>query len=136
MKSPLEFKIIGTFNKARTSLLTLPHGSVKLPIFMPIGTKAAMKGLLSCDLERMGCNLMLSNAYHLFLEPGDKFINENYKNVHKYMNWNKNVLTDSGGFQMVSLSDLSEQKHHNSHASASKIGENGEEKFREDQNNN
>jgi tRNA-guanine transglycosylase len=102
-KSAMKFKVLGTFGKARASLLTLPHGNVELPIFMPVGTKAAMKGLLSCDLQRMNCNLMLSNTYHLTLQPGDEFINKYYDTVHNYMKWNKNVLTDSGGFQMVSL---------------------------------
>lgn len=100
---PLKFTITGSFNRARASVLKLPHGEVDLPIFMPVGTKAAMKGLLSCDLERMGCKLMLSNTYHLHLQPGDDFIYNNYKNVHNLMKWKKNVLTDSGGFQMVSL---------------------------------
>ena len=75
---------------------------------MPVGTKAAMKGLLSIDLERMGCKLMLSNTYHLTLEPGQDFINDNYKGTHNYMQWKNNLLTDSGGFQMVSLAELSE----------------------------
>jgi len=103
---PLKFNIIGTFNKARASIMTLPHGQVETPVYMPVGTKAAMKGLLSCDMERMGCKLMLSNTYHLTLEPGEEFIWDNYKGVHNYMKWNRNLLTDSGGFQMVSLSKL------------------------------
>ena len=74
---------------------------------MPVGTKAAMKGLLSIVLARMGCRLMLSNTYHLTLEPGQDFISENYSGTHNYMQWKYNILTDSGGFQMVSLADLS-----------------------------
>eukprot|EP00340_Litonotus_pictus_P011767 CAMPEP_0170538498 /NCGR_PEP_ID=MMETSP0209-20121228/103349_1 /TAXON_ID=665100 ORGANISM="Litonotus pictus, Strain P1" /NCGR_SAMPLE_ID=MMETSP0209 /ASSEMBLY_ACC=CAM_ASM_000301 /LENGTH=348 /DNA_ID=CAMNT_0010840201 /DNA_START=592 /DNA_END=1634 /DNA_ORIENTATION=+ len=62
-----------------------------------------MKGLLSTDLERMNCNLLLSNTYHLTLQPGDEFIHNNYTNTHGFMKWNRNILTDSGGFQMVSL---------------------------------
>jgi len=107
-KKPLKFEILAKFNKARASILTLPHGEVLTPVYMPVGTKAAMKGLLSCDMERIGCKLMLSNTYHLTLEPGEEFIDKGYKGVHKYMNWNNNLLTDSGGFQMVSLSELSE----------------------------
>ena len=110
--SPLKFQIIKKFNKARASIMTLPHSEVETPIYMPVGTKGTMKGLLSCDLERMNCKLMLSNTYHLALEPGDEFLNEKYggnekRGIHNYMKWNKNVLTDSGGFQIVSLSKLS-----------------------------
>ena len=104
---PLKLEIIATFNKARACKLILPHGTVETPVYMPVGTKAAMKGLLSCDLERMGCRLMLSNTYHLTLQPGEDFIYDNYKGTHKLMNWNHNLLTDSGGFQMVSLAELS-----------------------------
>lgn len=110
--SPLKFKIIKTFNKARASILTLPHAEVLTPIYMPVGTKGTMKGLLSCDLERMGCKLMLSNTYHLALEPGDDFLTKQFggkdnRGIHHYMNWENNILTDSGGFQIVSLSKLS-----------------------------
>ena len=106
MEKPLKLEIIAEFNKARASKMTLPHGEVLTPVYMPVGTKAAMKGLLSCDMERMGCKLMLSNTYHLTLEPGEDFIDQNYKGVHNYMKWPLNLLTDSGGFQMVSLSKL------------------------------
>lgn len=106
MEQPLKLEIIAEFKKARATKMTLPHGEVLTPVYMPVGTKAAMKGLLSCDMERMGCKLMLSNTYHLTLEPGEDFISENYKGVHNYMKWPLNLLTDSGGFQMVSLSKL------------------------------
>lgn len=105
----LKLEILGKFNKARACRLILPHGEAETPVYMPVGTKAAMKGLLSCDLERMGCRLMLSNTYHLTLQPGENFIDTNYQGLHKYMNWGNNILTDSGGFQMVSLSELSER---------------------------
>jgi len=110
LEKPLKLEIIARFNKARASRLHLPHGEVHTPVYMPVGTKAAMKGLLSCDMERMGCKLMLSNTYHLTLEPGEEFIDQKYKGTHGYMNWNNNLLTDSGGFQMVSLAELSERK--------------------------
>jgi len=109
----LTFTIHKTFNKARASTLTLPHGEVPTPIYMPVGTKGAMKGLLSCDLERMHCKLMLSNTYHLALEPGDEFLKKNFESIsnknaiHNYMKWPNNVLTDSGGFQIASLTHLS-----------------------------
>lgn len=110
LEKPLKLEIVAKFNKARATKLIIPHGEVNTPVYMPVGTKAAMKGLLSCDLERMGCKLMLSNTYHLTLEPGEEFIDTNYQGVHSYMNWNNNLLTDSGGFQMVSLAELSERK--------------------------
>ena len=109
LEKPLKLEIIAKFNKARACRLILPHAEVDTPVYMPVGTKAAMKGLLSCDLERMGCRLMLSNTYHLTLQPGEEFIDENYNGLHSYMNWGNNLLTDSGGFQMVSLAELSER---------------------------
>ena len=74
----LKFEIVATFHKARAGILTLPHGQVLTPVYMPVGTKGAMKGLLSADLERMGCKLMLSNTYHLGFEPGGEFLRKNY----------------------------------------------------------
>ncbi len=110
----LKFEIVAKFNKARAGILTLPHGQVLTPIYMPVGTKGAMKGLLSADLERMGCKLMLSNTYHLGFEPGGEFLKKNYggednRSVHHYMHWKNNLLTDSGGFQVASLVKLSER---------------------------
>ena len=110
----LKFEIIATFKRARAGILTLPHGKVLTPVYMPVGTKGAMKGLLSADLERMGCKLMLSNTYHLGFEPGGEFLKNNFggkenRSVHNYMKWKNNLLTDSGGFQIASLVDLSER---------------------------
>ena len=110
----LKFEIIATFNRARAGILTLPHGKVLTPVYMPVGTKGAMKGLLSADLERMGSKLMLSNTYHLGFEPGGEFLQKNFgekdnRSVHHYMKWNNNLLTDSGGFQIGSLVKLSEK---------------------------
>ena len=110
----LKFEVVETFNKARAGILTLPHGEVLTPVYMPVGTKGAMKGLLSADLERMGCKLMLSNTYHLGFEPGGEFLKKNYggddnRSVHHYMHWKNNLLTDSGGFQVASLVKLSER---------------------------
>jgi tRNA-guanine family transglycosylase len=107
VEKPLKLEILAKFNKARACKLILPHGAVETPVYMPVGTKAAMKGLLSIDMERMGCRLMLSNTYHLTLQPGEDFVNDNYNGVHKLMDWKYNLLTDSGGFQMVSLAEMS-----------------------------
>ena len=110
----LKFQILSTFHKARAGILTLPHGEVLTPVYMPVGTKGAMKGLLSADLERMGCKLILANTYHLGFEPGGEFLKKHYggndnRSVHHYMHWKNNLLTDSGGFQVVSLVKLSER---------------------------
>ena len=110
----LKFEIVSTFKRARAGILTLPHGQVLTPVYMPVGTKGAMKGLLSADLERMGCKLMLSNTYHLGFEPGGEFLKNNFgekdnRSVHHYMKWKNNLLTDSGGFQIGSLVKLSER---------------------------
>ena len=73
---------------------------------MPVGTKGAMKGVLSQTLtDEIDCDIMLSNTYHLFLKPGEEILKQ-MKGAHKFMNWGRNLLTDSGGFQIVSLGDL------------------------------
>ncbi len=92
-------------SKARTGILHLSHGDVETPTFMPVGTNSAIKALKHSDLEKIGFNLMLSNTYHLFLRPGDKVI-ENYGSLHSFNNWDKNILTDSGGFQVFSLAGM------------------------------
>ncbi|KAI4603189.1 hypothetical protein KJ359_005982 [Pestalotiopsis sp. 9143b] len=91
--------------RARASLLTLPHGSVPLPIFMPVATQASLKGLTPEQLEETGCRLCLNNTYHLGLKPGQDAL-EAIGGAHKLQGWNHNILTDSGGFQMVSLLSL------------------------------
>ncbi|KAH8203097.1 hypothetical protein TruAng_002730 [Truncatella angustata] len=88
--------------RARASVLTLPHGQVQLPIFMPVATQASLKGLTPEQLEETGCRLCLNNTYHLGLKPGQEAL-EAIGGAHKLQGWNHNILTDSGGFQMVSL---------------------------------
>lgn len=87
--------------------MTLPHGEVLTPVYMPVGTKGAMKGITCKQMEELDCRIMLSNTYHLGTKPGSKFLAD-VGGLHKFMGWNKNILTDSGGFQMVSLSKLCE----------------------------
>ncbi|KAH8681456.1 queuine tRNA-ribosyltransferase [Xylariales sp. PMI_506] len=91
--------------RARASVLTLPHGQVQLPIFMPVATQASLKGLTPEQLEETGCRLCLNNTYHLGLKPGQEVL-EAVGGAHKLQGWNYNILTDSGGFQMVSLLKL------------------------------
>lgn len=100
------FKILKRFNRCRASVVTLPHGDVRTPVYMPVGTKGAMKGLTSENMaELIDCDIMLSNTYHLFLKPGEDLLDE-MGGLHKFMRWNRNILTDSGGFQIVSLGEL------------------------------
>lgn len=89
------------------STLTLPHGDVLTPVYMPVGTKGTIKGLTSQEMDTMGCRLLLGNTYHLAYQPGGGYL-EKVGGLHKFMNWKHNILTDSGGFQMVSLSKLCE----------------------------
>ncbi|OQE39123.1 hypothetical protein PENCOP_c007G01451 [Penicillium coprophilum] len=91
--------------KARASTLHLPHGSVPLPIFMPVATQASLKGLTYDQLRETGCMLCLNNTYHLGLKPGQAVLDA-VGGAHKLQGWDRNLLTDSGGFQMVSLLQL------------------------------
>ncbi|RZB54397.1 queuine tRNA-ribosyltransferase [Asbolus verrucosus] len=108
-KSPLIFNIVAECptSKARVSRMTLHHGSVDLPVFMPVGTQGTLKGMLPEQLEKLGLQIMLANTYHLGTKPGPEIL-EQAGGLHKFMNWNGCLLTDSGGFQMVSLLKLAE----------------------------
>lgn len=90
---------------ARVGELTTPHGVIQTPIFMPVGTQATVKALAPYELDDAGSQIILSNTYHLYLRPGHKLV-ENAGGLHKFMNWNKPILTDSGGFQVFSLSKI------------------------------
>lgn len=100
------FKVLKTQGKARRGEFTCAHGTVQTPVFMNVGTQGAIKGALSAaDLELIGCQVELSNTYHLHLRPGDQLIKD-CGGLHKFMTWNKPILTDSGGFQVFSLASL------------------------------
>ena len=90
---------------ARTGVLTLPHGTVKTPVFMPVGTAATVKAVSKDELEEIGFEIILANTYHLFLRPGADLIHE-AGGLHGFSGWKRNFLTDSGGFQVFSLSKL------------------------------
>lgn len=90
---------------ARAGRIHTPHGSFDTPIFMPVGTQASVKTLSPEELKEMGAGIILSNNYHLFLRPGSKLVKE-AGGLHKFMNWDRAILTDSGGFQVFSLGDL------------------------------
>lgn len=100
------FKLIKTEGKARRGVFTCAHGVVQTPVFMNVGTQAAIKGALSAgDLEKIGCQVELSNTYHLHLRPTDAVIRQ-LGGLHRFMTWNRPILTDSGGFQVFSLAGL------------------------------
>lgn len=100
------FKILHKNGLARRGEFTTVHGTVQTPVFQNVGTLAAIKGGLSTeDLKEIGCQIELSNTYHLHLRPGDKIIKD-LGGLHKFMNWDRPILTDSGGFQVFSLAKL------------------------------
>ncbi|EGX49081.1 hypothetical protein AOL_s00079g35 [Orbilia oligospora ATCC 24927] len=106
-KAALSFDLIAkcSVSRARASTMTLPHGPVELPMFMPVATQASLKGLTPEQLESLGCRLCLNNTYHLGLKPGQATLDA-VGGAHRLQSWNHNILTDSGGFQMVSLLKL------------------------------
>ncbi|MBQ1334009.1 MAG: tRNA guanosine(34) transglycosylase Tgt [Clostridia bacterium] len=100
------FKLLKTQGCARLGEFHTVHGVIKTPVFMNVGTQAAIKGgLSSFDLKEIGCQVELSNTYHLTLRPGDEIIRD-LGGLHKFMNWDRPILTDSGGFQVFSLAKL------------------------------
>lgn len=106
----LEFRVHAVVGRARASTLSLPHGPVRTPVFMPVGTKGTIKGLSSAQLRdepAMAPEIILGNTYHLALEPGTELLAE-LGGLHTFMDWSGCLLTDSGGFQMVSLLKLAE----------------------------
>ncbi len=103
--SPGTFKVSKKDGHARAATLYTGHGQIDTPIFMPVGTKATVKGMTPDDLKSLKAQVILSNTYHLHLRPGEKLIKE-LGGLHKFMNWNLPILTDSGGFQVFSLASL------------------------------
>lgn len=100
-----EIKKVCKQTGARIGVLHTPHGDIETPVFMPVGTKATVKSMSPHELNDIGAQIILSNTYHLFLRPGEQLVKE-AGGLHKFMNWNKPILTDSGGFQVFSLSSL------------------------------
>lgn len=119
------FKLIKKYKEARRGEFTTVHGTVQTPVFMNVGTCAAIKGAVSSvDLKEIGCQVELSNTYHLHVRPGDRLVKE-LGGLHKFMNWDRPILTDSGGFQVFSLAGLRRIKeegvYFNSHIDGRKI---------------
>jgi queuine tRNA-ribosyltransferase len=100
-----EFRIQSTDGLARAGTLTLPHGEVQTPAFMPVGTHAVVRGLSANDVRRTGAQIILGNTYHLHLRPGEEVIQQ-MGGLHRFTTWDRPMLTDSGGFQVFSLQGL------------------------------
>ena len=98
------FTLTHTDGSARRGVLQTPHGALETPVFMPVGTQGAVKALTAQHLEEMGASIILGNTYHLMLRPGDELIARR-GGLHKFIGWNKPILTDSGGYQVFSLAE-------------------------------
>ena len=98
-----EFTITAKSNRSRTGVFTTPHGDLLTPVFAPVGTQATVKTLTPEHLQDINASLVLSNTYHLYLRPGDELVRD-MGGLHKFMQWPRPMLTDSGGFQVFSLS--------------------------------
>ena len=119
------YQILATEGKAKRARLETVHGTIQTPVFMNVGTAAAIKGAVATtDLQEIGTQVELSNTYHLHVRPGDKVVKQ-LGGLHKFMNWDKPILTDSGGFQVFSLAGLRKIKeegvYFNSHVDGRKI---------------
>ena len=101
----LKFELLGTQGAARRGRLTLNHGIVETPVFMPVGTYGTVKGVLPASLEDMGAQIILGNTFHLWLRPGLDVIGR-FGGLHRFEGWTRPILTDSGGFQVWSLGEL------------------------------
>ncbi|GLC28635.1 tRNA guanosine(34) transglycosylase Tgt [Clostridium omnivorum] len=119
------YKLLKKSGKIRRGEFTTPHGVIQTPVFMNVGTLGAIKGAVSSmDLKEINCQVELSNTYHLHLRPGDKIVRQ-MGGLHKFMNWDRPILTDSGGFQVFSLSQMRKIKeegvYFSSHIDGKKI---------------
>tara|TARA_B100001964_G_scaffold225488_1_gene273369 strand:- start:68 stop:1138 length:1071 start_codon:yes stop_codon:yes gene_type:complete len=103
----IEFQVIKqhSHSAARLGRLLTPHGEIETPVFMPVGTQGTVKALSPEDVTQCGSNIILGNTYHLYLRPGHSVI-QSLGGLHRFMNWDKSILTDSGGFQVFSLNTL------------------------------
>ncbi len=107
----MRFQLIhqDALTKARKGEILTPHGSILTPVFMPVGTQATVKALSSEELREIGARIILCNTYHLYLRPGYRVIKK-LGELHKFMNWERSILTDSGGYQLFSISSLQKAK--------------------------
>ena len=120
---PIKYRLEAVDGNARAGVITTPHGEIETPVFMPVGTQATVKMMTKEELEVINTQIILGNTYHLYLRPGDDLVAK-FGGLHKFMNWNKPILTDSGGFQVFSLGAIrkivEEGVHFRSHIDGSK----------------
>ena len=104
---PVKYELIKQCKQsgARLGIVHTPHGDIHTPVFMPVGTQATVKAMSPAELKEIGAEIILSNTYHLYMRPGEKLV-EKAGGLHGFMNWDRPILTDSGGFQVFSLADL------------------------------
>jgi len=130
MSNPFSFQLQSQRGKARAGVITTPHGQVQTPIFMPVGTKATVKALDQTDLRELKAQIILGNTYHLYLRPGTEKLTQ-LGGLHQFMGWDRPILTDSGGFQVLSLGKQMEIKTiggvHKSQLAPAKITDEGVE---------
>ena len=105
LKNDFSFELITQDINARLGKITTPRGFIDTPAFMPVGTQGTVKGIFTDDIKKTNTQIILGNTYHLLLRPGIETLN-NFNGLHKFMNWDKPILTDSGGYQIMSLSKL------------------------------
>ena len=99
------FELITQNDNARLGKISTPRGKIDTPAFMPVGTQGTVKGVFTDDILKTGTQIILGNTYHLLLRPGIDILKK-FNGLHKFMNWDKPILTDSGGYQIMSLSNL------------------------------
>ena len=120
---PIKYRLEAVDGNARAGVITTPHGEIETPVFMPVGTQATVKMMTKEELEVINTQIILGNTYHLYLRPGDDLVAK-FGGLHKFMNWDKPILTDSGGFQVFSLGAIrkivEEGVHFRSHIDGSK----------------
>ena len=123
MEKPIKYTLEAKDGNARAGVIETPHVKIETPVFMPVGTQATVKAMTKEELETIHSQIILGNTYHLYLRPGDDLVND-FEGLHKFMNWDKQILTDSGGFQVFSLGELRKIKeegvHFRSHLNGSK----------------
>ena len=101
----MKFTVLKTRGAARAGILELPHGTIETPVFMPVGTLASVKAMLPHEMEQLGAQIILNNAFHLHLRPGAEVVKQ-AGGLHNFQNWQRPILTDSGGFQVFSLAKI------------------------------
>ena len=109
MEKPIKYELEKKDKNSRAGVISTPHGEIKTPVFMPVGTQATVKAMTKEELKEINSQIILGNTYHLYLRPGDKLVND-FGGLHGFMNWDRPILTDSGGFQVFSLGDLRDIK--------------------------